>query len=344
MIVVKKKVPLSKLTTFGIGGHARYYTEVDSKKGLLEAVKFAKKNFVDVFVLGGGSDILLSDQGFGGLVIRYKGKILKFEEKKGRVSVTAGAGMLWDRLVEKTVRKNLQGIECLSGIPGSVGAAPIQNIGAYGQELKDVFVKLTAYDIAERKFVKLSKSDCEFSYRESIFKKPINKGRYIITEIVLKLKNNSQPTLSFQSLVDYLKEKRIDSPNLVQVRNAVLALRGQKLENPRVLGNAGSFFKNPIVDENTKDRLLEKYPDMPFYPNAKGKYKLFAGWLIDKAGWKGKRVGGAMVSKKNALVLTNPEGKATAKEIKSMAENISKDIYKKFKIRIEPEVQMIGFD
>lgn len=341
-IKIKKNIPLSDLTTFRVGGLAKYYVEVKSKKELLETVEFAKDKKLPIFVLGGGSDVLLSDKGFKGLVLRYKGKSLKFEKKDGVVLVTAGAGLIWDDLVKKAVEKNLQGIECLSGIPGSVGAAPIQNIGAYGQELKDVFVALIAYDFKESKFVNFTKSDCKFSYRESVFKRPENKGKYIITDLTLKLNKDSLPTLSYQSLVEYLKEKKINKSSLQQVREAVLDLRGQKLEDPKILGNAGSFFKNPIVDQNILNKLLKSYPKMPYYPGGR-KFKLFAGWLIDNAGWKGKRVGGAMVSKNNALVLINPEGKASAKDIKGLAEEIKKDIQDKFGVELEPEVQFIGF-
>ena len=342
-INIKKNIPLSKLTTFRVGGHAKYYAEVKDKKELMDAILFAKDKSLPVFVLGGGSDILLSDEGFKGLVIRYKGKKFSFSEKNGQVLATAGAGLNWDDLVRASVEKNLQGIECLSGIPGSVGAAPIQNIGAYGQELKDVFIELTAYDIKDNKFVNLDKKECEFSYRESIFKKPKNKGRYFITEIKLQMKKGAKPTITYKSLKDFIKEKSIKNPSLNQIRAAVLELRGQKLEDPKVLGNAGSFFKNPIVEKRAVDALLEKYPQMPFYPADGDKYKLFAGWLIDKAGWKGKRVKGAMVSKNNALVLTNPEGRATAKDVRKLSDDIKKDIKAKFGVVLEPEVQFIGF-
>lgn len=338
-----RDVPLSELITFRVGGYAKFFTEVRNKEELKKAVEFAKKNSLPIFVLGGGSDVLLSDKGFDGLVVRYKKKSIRFEEKNGNVIVDAGAGNNWDDLVKEAVKRNLQGIECLSGIPGSVGAAPIQNIGAYGQELKDTFVKLTTYDIKQRKFVIFNKNDCDFSYRESIFKKPENRGRHIITDITLELKKNAEPTLVYQSLIEYLKEKKIKNPSLNQIREAVLTLRGQKLEDPSSLGNAGSFFKNPIVDKEVLEKLLKKYPDMPYYSNGQDRYKLFAGWLIEKAGWKGKRIGGAMVSKRNALVITNPEGKASAKEIVELSQKVKADINKKFGVYLEPEVQFIGF-
>ena len=343
-IKIERNIPLSKLTTFRVGGSAKYFVEVESKVAFLEAVKFAKDMKIPIFVLGGGSDVLLSDQGYKGLVLRYKAKDLKFIKKNNGVLVIADAGIVWDDLVKTCVGKGLQGIECLSGIPGSVGAAPIQNIGAYGQELRGTFTKLNAYDLIKNKFVTFDKKDCQFSYRESVFKKPENKGRYIITDITLKLKKNAPPTLTYKSLIDYLQEKKVKNPNLNKVREAVLDLRGQKLEDPKILGNAGSFFKNPIVNKENIDRLLKIYHDMPYYPNGEGGFKLFAGWLIDNAGWKGRKVGGAMVSTRNALVITNPNRKASAKEIKDLSEKIKADVQKKFGVTLEPEVQFIGFD
>lgn len=339
---IRENVPLSDLTTFKVGGYAKYFAEARNETQLRKAIKFAKDKSLSIFVLGGGSDILVSDEGFKGLVLRYKGRDIEFEKKNGDFLVTVEAGLVWDELVKEAVERGLQGIECLSGIPGTVGAAPIQNIGAYGQELKDVFVELLAYDFKKEEFLTMKKKDCEFSYRDSIFKKPENKGRYIITSITLELKKRQSPTLTYQSLLDYLKEKEIKRPTLAEVRKAVLDLRGRKLEDPNVLGNAGSFFKNPIVDDEMLTKVKESYPEVPFF-EVDGQYKLFAGWLIDEAGWKGKGVGGARVSKRNALVLTNPKGESSAEDIRRLAEAIKKDVKKKFGVVLEPEVQFIGF-
>jgi len=340
---IKKNVPLSKFTTFRVGGPARYFAEVRKDEELEKLSLFAREKSIPIFVLGGGSDVLVSDEGFKGLVIRYKNKSLEFQEGKNFVFVKAGAGLIWDNLVKKAVSKNLQGIECLSGIPGTVGAAPIQNIGAYGQELKDVFVNLTAFDFKLNRLVVFSKKRCCFGYRESVFKKPQNKGRFLITKVSLKLNKNKKPKISYQSLIEYLEKKRLKNPTLLQVRKAVLALRSLKLEDPKFFGNAGSFFKNPIVGESVKNALSQKYKDIPFFALENGNYKLFAGWLIEKAGWKGKNVGNAMVSKKNALVIINTQNKATAKEIFILSRKIISDVWKKFRIKLEPEVQFIGF-
>ena len=342
-LLIKKNIPLKDLTTFRVGGYASYFVQVHNKKELLEVVDFAKSQNLPIFVLGGGSDILVSDEGFSGLVIKYSNAKLSFLEKGERVFVTAEAGMIWDNLVKECVSRNLQGVECLSGIPGSVGAAPIQNIGSYGQELKDSFLELNAFDFFENKFVVLQKKDCKFTYRESIFKDKKNKGRYLILNITLGLKKNLAPTLTYESLISYLKEKEIKNPTLAQVRNAVLEIRGQKLEDPKVLGNAGSFFKNPIVAKEVLEELKKEYKDIPYHYSDDGKAKLYAGWLVEKSGWRGKNYKNAKVSEKNALVILNPKGKASAKEVKDLADQISKDVYEIFKVRLEPEVQYIGF-
>ena len=340
---IKKDVPLKHLTTFQVGGSTRYLVEVDSDKEVAEAVNFVKKEGLAIFVLGGGSDILVSDSDFEGVVIKHTGNSVDFKDEEGAVLVAADAGVNWDSLVKECVARGLQGIEAMSGIPGTVGASPIQNIGAYGQELVDNFVKLTAYDVKKDRFLEMTKKDCEFSYRESVFKKPENKGRYIITKVFLKLKKDGKPNPSYQSLIDELKKNGIKSPTALDIRQAVLFLRGKKLEDAKDIGNAGSFFKNPIVDKKKVDALLKKYPEMPFFEK-EGSYKLFSGWLIENAGWKGRRHGNAFVSEKNALVITNPQGKATAKEIKRLSEKIAESVEAKFGVKIEPEVQFIGFE
>ncbi len=340
---IKKSIPLKKLTTFKVGGLATYYVEVTDREELIKAIEFAREKSLEVFVLGGGSNILLSDLGFRGLVIKYTAKRIAFEDKKRYSLVIADAGAAWDDLVAKTVNKKLQGIECLSGIPGTVGAAPIQNISAYGQELRDVFVSLTAYDLTKGKYVVLTKDKCEFGYRDSIFKKPNSKGRYVIVDIKIKLYKDKPPQLLYESLKSFFKKKKIENSSLSQVRKAVLQLRNQKLDSPKELGNAGSFFKNPIISEKKFKSIKKDYSRMPYQKINSQKIKLFSGWLIETAGWKGKKYKNAQVSKKNALVILNPDGKASAKDIKNLADKISADINKKFKLKLELEVQYIGF-
>src|SRR3989344_4060708 len=309
-----------ELTTLKVGGKIKHFFEVKNQRELVDKVSFAKSKNLPIFIIGGGSDIAVSDKKFDGIVIKFLGNSVQVIGNR----VTAEAGMNWDKLVEVVVNKNLQGIECLSGIPGTVGAAPIQNIGAYGQELSETFVKLTAYDIINQKFVELNKKDCKFGYRESKFKTKAYWQKYIIVDITLKLEKYNDTDLGLQT-----------------IRDEILRIRGEKLEDPKEIPNAGSFFKNPLVNMSKKVELEEKYPDIKIYPFQK-KYKVFAGFLIEKAGWKGKSLGPVGVSEKHALVLINPEGKGNFSDIKKLADAIIEDVHNQFGIILEPEVQYIN--
>lgn len=280
------------LTTFKIGGSVRHFFLVTNLGELVEKVRFAKRKKLPIFIIGEGSDILVSDKYFNGVVIKYAENNIEINNN----IITAKAGVIWDKLVKFTVDNMLRGIECLSGIPGTVGASPIQNIGAYGQELSDTFISLKAYDIQNEKVVFFKKLQCKFGYRESIFKRKSHWQKYVILEVSFQLKKSNG--------VDLLKS-----------RNDVLKLRKQKLEDPKKVPNAGSFFKNPIISLNKKLDLEKKYSDMQFYP-VKNKYKISAGFLIEKAGWKGKEMGPAQVSPKHALIITNPNGKSKFDDIK----------------------------
>lgn len=312
----------SDITTLKVGGKIKHYFEVKSKEDLIEKVKFAKTNNLPIFVIGGGTDIAVSDRDFDGVVIKYFGQ--SYTATGVGLRVNAEAGMNWDKLVEETVNKNLQGIECLSGIPGTVGASPIQNIGAYGQELSDVFVELNAYDIENEKFVKFNKDDCKFGYRESIFKQKEYWQKFIIIDITLQLNKYEDKDLELQT-----------------IRNEILRVRSEKLEDPKEIPNAGSFFKNPIVDERQKDDLLEKHKDLIYYP-FDNNFKISAGWLIERAKWKGKTLGPVKVSDKHALIITNPDGKGSFNDVKKLADKIIEDVHKMFGITLEPEVQYIN--
>jgi len=339
----RKNVSLAEKTTFKVGGVAEYYCEVDNEKALVKAVRFAKEKKLPIFILGGGSNVLLSDKGIKGLVIKFTGRGVRVvKESSNSVVLEVQAGEVWDDLVKYTVKKKLQGIECLSGIPGTVGAAPVQNIGAYGQEMKDVFRKLAAFDRKRDKVVVFFKDDCQFGYRDSIFKKNNDKGRYIIMSVVIALNKGKKASITYNTLTNYLNRKKITSPSIADVRTAVLALRKLKLEDPNNKCNAGSFFKNPIIDTRTFKLLKVKNSEMPFFELKGGKYKIFAGWLIEKAGWKGKKYGNASVSKKNALVITNPEGKASSEEINQLSNKIIEDIKMKYGVELESEIQVVG--
>jgi UDP-N-acetylmuramate dehydrogenase len=333
MNIVKGK-KFRDITTFHVGGEIGSYVEFKSAEEIDDVVREVKRKNLKIFVLGGGSDFLASDEPFDDFVIRYIGKNCKIE---GDI-ITAEAGMKWDDLVNVSVKNNLQGIECLSGIPGTVGAAPIQNIGAYGQELKDTFVKLTAYDIEKEKFITFDKNDCKFGYRESIFKEKSHWQKFIITDVTLKLNKNAKPVANYESLSGRIGK----NPTLLEVRNAILKVRREKLEDPGKIGNAGSFFKNPIITSDQKNKLEEDFPDVKVFP-FEDKFKISAAWLIEKAGWKGRTYKGAGVSPKHSLILINASGNAKAEDVMKLSEMIIADVSKKFGIKLEREVQLINF-
>lgn len=322
------------ITTFHIGGKIKYYTEVTNEKEIFEALDFAKNKNVPIFIIGGGSDFLASDKTYDGLVIKYTGSSYSIDDDV----VTAEGGVLWDDLVKVAVEAGLSGIECLSGIPGTVGASPVQNVGAYGQEMKDPFLKLEAVDLDGRKIVEFTKEDCKFGYRESVFKDKEYWQKYLIIKVVFKLQKGKKTGTLYESLKGILGE----NPTLSEVRAAVLKVRSQKLENPGEFGNAGSFFKNPIIGEDKKNDLLHDFPEARIFP-FNDMYKVSAAWLIDNANLKGKEIGGAAVSSKHALILINRSGTATAEEVFNLSEFIIKTVFDKFKIKLEREVQLINF-
>lgn len=325
----------SDLTTFKAGGKIKYYFEV-AKEGEIEKVfSFAKTKNLPVFILGGGSDILVSGKNFDGVVVKYIGNSYKIDGE----FVTAEAGMEWDDLVKLAVKENLQGLEALSGIPGTVGAAPIQNIGAYGTEISDYFYKLEAFDLKRGGMITFTKDQCKFGYRESIFKTKDYWQRFIITSVTLKLAKNKYSNAKYKSLKKYLSSTK---PTISDVRKAVLKARSDKLEDPKKVGNAGSFFKNPVIGKKEKEKLIKDYPDAVIFP-FEGKFKVSAAWLIEKAGWKGKVYKSAAVSSKHSLILVNKSGKTKPEDVLELSEKIISDIKSKFGIKLEREVQLINF-
>ncbi len=338
MIKLIKNKKFKDLTTFKIGGKIKYYAEVGSESEIKEVFDLAEEKKLPVFILGGGSDFLASDKIFEGLVVRYLGNVIKFETQDSEILVTAEAGVVWDKLVEEAVKRNLQGLECLSGIPGTVGASPIQNIGAYGSEMADCFYKLLAYDIKNRKYITFTKNMCSFGYRESIFKNEKYWQKYLIVSVTFRLNKNADPKANYESLSGQLGE----NPTIADVRNIVLKVRKEKLENPKDHGNAGSFFKNPIINDRQKNNLQKKFSDARIFSFGR-MYKVSAAWLIEKTDWKGKSLGGAAVSSKHSLILINKSGKASARDIYNLSEIMIKDIFEKTGIKLEREVQLVNF-
>ncbi len=334
---VKLNYSLKEYNTFGIECRAKKFLEVMSTDHLAE-VLLERDDKENLFILGGGSNILLKND-FNGLVLKYSSPDIKIlEENNSFVLVEADAGAVWDDFVKYAVNRNLAGIENLSSIPGSVGAAPIQNIGAYGQELSQTFHLLNGLyiDRAERGVFK--KEQCEFKYRESIFKKQL-KNKFIITSVVLKLNKEFTPDYSYAPLVEEVKKLGLRNPEIADMRNLISQIRKRKLPDPKVIGNAGSFFKNPFVDFDKYQELQKKYPDIKGFP-AGEKYKLYAGWLIEKCGWKGIKIGNVGSYSEQSLVIVNYGG-ATGEEILEFAGKIKRSVLAKFDIELEEEVNVI---
>jgi len=333
---IKTGVLLADYTTMKIGGVARFMAEVLTPTDVATICKNAKSQTLPIFVIGGGSNLIAHDEGFNGVIIHIG--IPGFEivsDDDNSTTIRIGAGENWDSIVKRSTDMNLSGVEAMSGIPGTTGAAPIQNIGAYGQEISDTLQSLGAYDTATDQFVTLQKADCKFAYRHSIFRGE-SIGRYIVTSITLKL-SKSPPTAPFyDSLQKYLDTNGISDYTSQTIRDAVLKIRETKLPDPNVLANSGSFFKNAIISQKQLDELRAIDPDAPSFAMPDGRYKVPTGWLIENAGLKGKILHGMHVYDKNALVLVN-ESAASYSDLANARNEIIKKIYDEFDITIEQE-------
>lgn len=331
---IQQNISLKQYNTFGINAIAKRFVSVNSLKDLTAII--ALEN--DVFLLGGGSNILLtSDIEKLVLYLNLKGIIVNDTEKNS-VIVTAEAGEDWHQFVLWCVSQNYGGLENLSLIPGNVGTSPIQNIGAYGVEIKDTFQQLEAVEIATGNIKTFSKEECNFGYRNSIFKNEL-KGKYIIVSVTFKLtKNNHILNTSYGAINTFLEEVR--NPSIKDVSDAIIAIRESKLPNPKEIGNSGSFFKNPVISKGEFLILKVKYPEVPHYIVSENSIKIPAGWLIEQSGFKGKRYGDAGVHTKQALVLVNYNN-ATGKEIFELAQKIQKKIKTMFNINLDIEVNII---
>lgn len=329
---IRKNIILAPYTTFRIGGPARYFCEVGSVGDLKSALDFSKKNRLRFFILGGGSNILISDEGFDGLVIKMKMKGIEIKD----ILLSAAAGEIWDYVVSKAVGQNLGGMENLSLIPGTVGAAVYQNIGAYGVELKDILESAEVLDIQSGEIRVFTNESCHFEYRDSIFKRKEN-DNFIILKANLRLSKTPELKINYPDLVGLFEGKK---PSISNVREAIIKIRKNKLPDPNEVGNAGSFFKNPVVSEIQFKNLISKHKDLRGFNLGNGSVKLFAAQLIEKCGWKGKTLGNVGVSKKHSLVLVN-YGSGTAREIINLVRDIKKTIKDEFCIELEPEVQVI---
>lgn len=336
---ILQNTSLRGYNTFGLEVRADWFAEVRSVDDLIGLVRDPKFQPMPKMILGGGSNVLFTCD-VHALVIYNKilGKSLR-PDGDDHFLVTAGGGETWHELVKYSIEHSCGGIENLSLIPGSAGAAPIQNIGAYGVELKDHFHELEAIDLTSGDVRIFSKEDCAFGYRDSVFKRS-EKGKYLIASITLRLDRHHRVRTHYGAIEQELSKMGILNPGIRDVSEAVIRIRSSKLPDPAVIGNAGSFFKNPEVSQEDYDRLHALFPDLIAYPGASGKMKLAAGWLIEKAGWKGKRLGNVGMHEKQALVLVNYGG-ATGKELIEHARRVQQHVQDQFGVLLEMEVNIL---
>jgi len=338
-LAIRQDVSLKSLNTFGIEAKAHFFVEVQNKDELINIL--LNNDFKDMpkFILGGGSNILLTKD-FEGLVIKINIRgIEKIKEDAESVWVRAGAGENWHGFVLYCLENGWNGVENLSLIPGTVGAAPMQNIGAYGVEIKEVFDSLVAVNRADGELLTFSKEACQFGYRESIFKNEV-KNQYVIVNVTFRLSKKANFNISYGALAQTLASMSVTTLTAKAISQAVIRIRQSKLPNPEHIGNAGSFFKNPEISKMQFDELKARYPTIPNYPVSEQTVKVPAAWLIEQCGWKGKRIGNTGSHKDQALVLVNYGG-ATGQEIQALAEQIQQSVLEKFGIYLNMEVNVI---
>ena len=335
---VQENISLKSYNTFGIDAKAKFFCEINSVKDLADA--FALEEYPNKFILSGGSNMLITKD-IEALVLHINIKgITILKEDEDHVLLKVMAGENWHQMVLWTIEHDYGGLENLSLIPGNTGTAPIQNIGAYGVELKDTFVSCDAMDIATLKIRTFTKEESQFAYRDSYFKNE-GKGKFVITSVNLRLtKKHHNLNTSYGSIDVQLENDNVVDPTIRDISNAVIAIRQSKLPDPAVLGNSGSFFKNPVISKSEFEKFSKTHPEAPYYKVSQEDYKIPAGWLIEQCGYKGKRFGDAGVHKNQALVLVN-YGNATGEEIIKLANDIINSVDKKYGIRITPEVNII---
>ncbi|MCW0481434.1 UDP-N-acetylmuramate dehydrogenase [Gaoshiqia sediminis] len=339
MVRFEEHFSLKRYNTFGLDAKARYFFEFTEAEDLPYFLSnFGLWQQLPLYFLGGGSNLLLVDD-FEGLMIHANLPGIKLlREDRNHVWLEAGAGEDWDGFVAYCVSQGYGGVENLSLIPGRVGSAPVQNIGAYGVEVQDVVELVKGFDLQTFSEYEIPDSECRFAYRDSIFKNEL-KGRFVVTSVVFRLDKFPTFKLNYGDLMAEVEKRGGES--LLNVREAVVAIRESKLPDPEAMGNAGSFFKNPVVEAGVAETLRAASPDMPVYPAGEGKAKLAAGWLIDQCGWKGYREGDAGVHQKQALVLVN-YGQATGREVYQLAQKVRQSVADRFGILLEPEVNVLG--
>lgn len=337
---MQENFSLKPYNTFGVDAQAKYFVEINSIEELKDALTFSKENALPLLLLGGGSNILLT-KNFEGLAIKLNLKgISEKNLNENEILVTAEAGENWHEFVMDCLNKNYGGLENLSLIPGNVGTSPMQNIGAYGTEIKDVFVHCQVLDLENLEIETFDIEKCRFGYRDSIFKQE-GKGRYIILEVTFKLtKKDHHIKTEYGAITSELEKLGIENPSIQDVSTAVINIRQSKLPDPKQIGNAGSFFKNPTIPLAQFEELQQKFESIQGYPNG-NMVKVPAGWLIEQCGWKGKQIGNVASHKLQSLVIINATGEATGKEIFDFSTEIINSVQEKFGIKLEREVNII---
>ncbi len=336
---IERNYPLQELNTFGLKVHTTAYFRITSLEEINELLSNPEISTLKKLVLGGGSNMLFSKD-YDGLIIHNCIQGIRIDsEGDDQVLVTAGGGVNWHAFVLYCVDHGYGGIENLSLIPGCVGAAPIQNIGAYGVEIKDTFFELTAVNLIDGSLQKFNAAQCHFGYRDSVFKRA-GKNKFIITEVTFRLSKNPAINVSYGAIKIQIESMNISAPTIKDVSEAVIAIRQSKLPDPKVIGNAGSFFKNPEIPNTQFEELQKSFPDIVGYKTHDQLTKVAAGWLIENSGWKGKRIGNTGMHDKQALVLVN-YGNATGNELIQHAKNVQSSVKEKFNIELEMEVNII---
>lgn len=337
MLQIRENVSLKNFNTFGVEANARYLVEINHENNLTELFLDPKWLQIPRLVLGGGSNVLFTKD-FEGLVIRMNIRGIEHRINREEVFVEAGAGENWSELVNYCVSHNFAGMENLSSIPGSVGASPVQNIGAYGVELKDVFDSCRAFEISTQQKKTFVKEACGFSYRESVFKGEL-KNQFIITSVKFKLSLQPKLNITYGAITAELQNRGVVEPTISDVSKVVSHIRVSKLPDPSTIGNAGSFFKNPVIHSTQFSELKEAFPNMVSFPAGEDQVKLAAGWLIEQCGWKGKVVGQTGTYKNQALVLVN-YGHASGAEVFALSSQIIDSVYNKFGVVLQREVNI----
>ena len=335
---IQENYSLKSHNTFGVAAQARWFVAIEQESDLVDLFAQEWVKPLPKLVLGGGSNMLFT-QNFDGLVIWMANKGISETIVGDSVLLKAAAGEVWNDLVQYAVKKDFAGMENLSLIPGSVGASPVQNIGAYGVELETIFESCRVFELATGSFKTFTQSDCGFSYRESIFKQA-RKDQYIVTEVSFRLSLVPSIRTSYGAIQEELKHRGINKPTIKDVSEVVSAIRVSKLPDPSTIGNAGSFFKNPIISAAEFERVQASFPEVVHYPAANGQVKLAAGWLIEQCGWKGKVVGHTGTWKNQALVVVN-HGGASGSEVFAFSEQIIASVFERFCLRLEREVNVI---